>query len=67
MSAPTPASPSSIEAKMNQIRALLARMQQDEGSLDESLALYEEATTLIAACQSMLDSAANRINNQADV
>ena len=52
---------------MNQIRALLARMQQDEGSLDESLALYEEATRLIAACQSMLDSAANRINNQADI
>lgn len=63
MTEPIKASPSSIEAKMNQIRALMARLQQDEGSLDDSLGLYNEATNLITQCQQMLDEAADRINN----
>ncbi|MBU6332492.1 MAG: exodeoxyribonuclease VII small subunit [Bacteroidetes bacterium] len=60
---PKAASPSSIEAKMNQIRTLMARLQQEEGSLDESLGLYYEATNLITQCQQMLDEVADRINN----
>lgn len=48
---------------MNQIRALMARLQQDEGSLDDNLGLYNEATNLITQCQQMLDEAADRINN----
>lgn len=63
MTEPINASPSSIEAKMNQIRALMARLQQDEGSLDDNLGLYNEATNLITQCQQMLDEAADRINN----
>lgn len=55
------ASPSSIEAKMNQIRSLIARMQKDEGSLDESLNLYKEASVLIAECQGMLDLASKSL------
>ncbi|MBM3918092.1 MAG: exodeoxyribonuclease VII small subunit [Sphingomonadales bacterium] len=53
--------PSSIESRMNQIRALMARMQKDEGSLDESLMLYREATALIADCQNMLEDAAKSL------
>ena len=60
---PKAASPSSIEAKMNQIRALMARLQQEEGSLDDSLGLYNEATNLITQCQQMLVEAADCINN----
>ena len=59
---PNPA-PSSIEARMNQIRALMLRMQQDEGSLDESLGLYKEASSLIAECQKMLDTAVKNLEN----
>jgi exodeoxyribonuclease VII small subunit len=48
---------------MNQIRALMARMQREEGSLDDSLGLYKEATSLIAECQKMLDTAGNNLEN----
>jgi len=63
MSKPLNATPSSVEERMNQIRALMARMQQEEGSLDESLGLYKEATSLIAECQKILDMASKNLEN----
>jgi len=63
MSAHLNVTPTSIELKLQQIRALMAQMQQDEGSLDQSLQLYREATDLIAECQRMLEEVARSITD----
>jgi exodeoxyribonuclease VII small subunit len=63
MSAHQKVTPTSIELKLQQIRALMAQMQQDEGSLDHSLQLYREATDLIAECQRMLEEVAQSITD----
>ena len=63
MSAHQNVTPTSIELKLQQIRALMAQMQQDEGSLDQSLQLYREATDLIAECQRMLEEVARSITD----
>ena len=52
---------SSFEKAFGRLEQILEAMNADNASLDESLALYEEADALIAICSKRLNSAEQKI------
>lgn len=59
MSAETPVE--SYEALYTQLQQVVARLEQGELPLDETLRLYEQGVRLAAACQQLLDTAELRV------
>lgn len=60
MSAQTPVE--SYEALYAQLQQVVARLEQGELPLDETLRLYEQGVRLAAACQRLLDAAELRVS-----
>lgn len=52
---------STFEEAYERLEIILAKMNQEQVSLDTALALYEEADTLIASCQKRLNEAEQKI------
>jgi exodeoxyribonuclease VII small subunit len=52
---------SNFETAFARLEQILERMNSGEASLDESLALYEEANQLIIACNKRLSQAEKRV------
>jgi len=46
---------------MKRIEEIAALLEKGEGSLEESIALYEEAHQLICKCTSLLDDAEQKV------
>lgn len=63
MSAPTPVE--SYEALYARLQEVVARLEQGELPLDETLRLYEQGVRLAAACQQLLDAAELRVRELA--
>ncbi len=59
MSAPTPVE--SYETLYAQVQQVVARLEEGELPLDETLRLYEQGVRLAAACQRLLDAAELRV------
>ncbi|NCB74123.1 MAG: exodeoxyribonuclease VII small subunit [Clostridia bacterium] len=51
----------SFEQSMQRLDEIVRQLEKGEAPLDESLALFEEGTALIAACGKMLDSAEQKV------
>lgn len=51
----------SFEQSMERLDAIVKQLERGEAPLNESLALFEEATALIAACGKMLDAAEQKV------
>ena len=58
---PEPTSDIKFEDAIEQIEAVIERIESGEAGLEQSLAEYESATKLITRCQSILQSAQKRI------
>jgi len=50
-----------FEEAYERLEAILEKMNHEQVSLDEALALYEEADTLIGSCQKRLSEAEQKI------
>lgn len=57
----TPSSVESYEELYSQLQQVVARLEQGELPLDETLQLYEQGVRLAAACQQLLDAAELRV------
>ncbi|MGA8276816.1 MAG: exodeoxyribonuclease VII small subunit [Rhodanobacteraceae bacterium] len=55
-----------FERSLNELEALVVRMEQGELSLDESLKSYERGIALYRNCQGALDEAELKIKQLAD-
>lgn len=53
--------PKSFESSLARLEEILEKMNSDTIALDESVALYEEADTLINSCSSMLNEAEQKV------
>ena len=51
----------SFEQSMQRLDEITRQLERGEAPLDESLALFEEGTALIAACGKMLDRAEQKV------
>ena len=51
----------SFEQSMERLDAIVKLLEKGEAPLNESLALFEEGTALIASCGKMLDSAEQKV------
>lgn len=51
----------SFEQSMERLDAIVKQLEKGEAPLNESLALFEEGTALIASCGKMLDSAVQKV------
>lgn len=51
----------SFEQSMQRLDEIVRQLEKGEAPLDESLALFEEGTALIAACGKMLDGAEQKV------
>ena len=51
----------SFEQSMQRLDEIVRQLEKGEAQLDESLALFEEGTALIAACGRMLDSPEQKV------
>ena len=51
----------SFEQSMQRLDEIVRLLEKGEAPLDESLALFEEGTALIAVCGKMLDSAEQKV------
>ena len=51
----------SFEQSMERLDAIVTQLEKGEAPLNESLALFEEGTALIASCGKMLDSAEQKV------
>lgn len=51
----------SFEQSMERLDAIVKQLEKGEAPLNESLALFEEGTALIATCGKMLDSAEQKV------
>ncbi|MBP8640963.1 MAG: exodeoxyribonuclease VII small subunit [Oscillospiraceae bacterium] len=51
----------SFEQSMERLDAIVKQLEKGEAPLNESLALFEEGTALIASCGKMLDSAEQKV------
>ena len=56
----------SFEQAFDELDEAVAKLEGDELSLEESLAVFERATTLAKACQRQLDQAELRISRLLD-
>ncbi len=64
-SAPAPTS-AAFEQSLDELEALVARMEQGELGLDESLAAFERGVALYRNCQGALDQAELRVRKLLD-
>ena len=55
-----------FEAALEELEAIVERMEDDEPSLEESLKLFERGMDLTRRCQTALDDAEQRIRTLAD-
>lgn len=60
-SAPQDGEGPSFELAMEELEALVDRMEQGEVSLEESLKAFERGRALVARCKTILDDAERRI------
>lgn len=51
----------SFEDSMARLEAIVSQLEQGEAPLEESIALFEEGTKLIAGCNKLLDSAEQKV------
>jgi exodeoxyribonuclease VII small subunit len=61
---PTPNAPVeslSFEAALRELESIVARLEQGEVDLEDSIALYERGTALKAHCEKKLKSAESRL------
>ncbi len=56
-----PADPPSYEEALEQLEALIDRIESGELGLEESIRHYEEGSKLIRHCRDILDAAESRI------
>lgn len=52
----------SFEQSMTRLEAIVARLEQGECGLDESLKLFEEGAGLARQCEELLDKAEQKVN-----
>ncbi|MDO5631645.1 MAG: exodeoxyribonuclease VII small subunit [Paracoccus sp. (in: a-proteobacteria)] len=52
----------SFEDAMRELESVVARLEQGEASLDESIALYERGAALRAHCEARLKAAQERVD-----
>ena len=57
----TPDKPASFEAALNELEALVARMEGGQLALAESLEAYRRGATLLAFCQAALRDAQQEV------
>lgn len=50
-----------FEQSMERLNAIVKQLEKGEVPLSESLALFEEGTTLISSCGKMLDEAEQKV------
>ncbi len=50
-----------FEEKMLRLEGIVAKLEKGDGSLDDSLKLFEEGTHLIGACRQELDKAEQQV------
>jgi exodeoxyribonuclease VII small subunit len=58
---PAPAAELSFEKALEELEALVARMEEGKLPLDESLAAYQRGAELLKACEGKLSAAQARI------
>lgn len=51
----------SFEASMERLETIVSLLERGEAPLEESIALFEEGTKLIAGCTKLLDSARQKV------
>jgi len=51
----------SFEQQMERLDVIVKQLEKGEAPLNESLALFEEGTALIASCGKMLDEAEQKV------
>lgn len=51
----------SFEESMQRLDAIVRQLERGDASLDESLALFEEGSSLIAQCGNLLDLAEQKV------
>jgi exodeoxyribonuclease VII small subunit len=59
--AATPQEPASFEAAMAELEALVARMEEGELPLEESISAYQRGAELLRHCEKILADAEQRI------
>lgn len=52
-----------FEARLEQLQKAVRRLEEDELTLAEAIAAYEEAVELAASCNQMLDAAELRVSS----
>ncbi|MHB1616968.1 MAG: exodeoxyribonuclease VII small subunit [Metallibacterium sp.] len=62
----TPSPPAAFEQSLDELEALVARMEQGDLSLDDSLAAFERGVALYRNCQGALDQAELRVRKLLD-
>lgn len=55
------AAPASFEAALTELEAIVARLEEGQMSLEESLAAYKRGTELLQYCQSRLKDAQQQV------
>jgi exodeoxyribonuclease VII small subunit len=60
-SAQTPVEQMSFEAALRELEAIVAKLEQGDVDLDDSIALYERGQALKAHCEQKLRSAESRL------
>ncbi len=53
--------PTSYEGVRSRLEAVVAKLERGEGTLEESLVLYEEGVALVRSAHGMLDTAEKRL------
>ncbi len=53
--------PASYENVRSRLEAVVAKLERGEGTLEESLSLYEEGVALVRSAHGMLDTAEKRL------
>lgn len=51
----------SFEEKMCRLEQIVTQLERGDAPLSESLALFEEGTKLVKSCQTMLDTAEQKV------
>jgi exodeoxyribonuclease VII small subunit len=50
------------EALLKELKSIVQKIEDDETSLDESIALYERGALLVKQCEGMLETAEMKIS-----
>ncbi|MEA4993427.1 MAG: exodeoxyribonuclease VII small subunit [Oscillibacter sp.] len=53
--------PQTFERQIARLEEIVARMEKGDGSLADSLALFDEGTALITSCSKLLDEAEQKV------